>query len=104
MGYGREVSTPVTVTTSAAITTADKTGIVYALTLISGTADSSIILKNGGSSGTDSWRLSLNGTTSAGETSESISFPRGLIFTTDIYATLAGTAAIAYVAYEEIQK
>ena len=103
MGIELSAAPSVAVTTSATVTAANKTGVLYALTLLSGTTDSSIIIKDGGSGGTDKWELSLNGTTAAGETSESISFPKGVICETDIYATLAGTGAVAYVQYEQIE-
>jgi len=90
------------ITASAVVTAENKKGKVYALTLNSGTTDSSIILADGGASGTEKWALTLNGTTAAGETSESVSFPGGLTFDTDVYAVLAGTGAEAWVAYEEI--
>lgn len=90
-------------TASAVISTANKPAIVYAITLCSGTADSSIKIEDGGSGGTEKWRLTQDGTTAAGETCTSVSFPGGLLCATDAYGTLAGTAAVACVLYEELE-
>lgn len=94
---------PKLISASAVITTAGKTGLLYAITLLSGTTDSKITIKDGGASGTVIWELSLNGTTAAGETTESIAFNYPIIGVTDLYAVLAGTDAVAYVAYKEIE-
>lgn len=91
-------------TSSGVISTAGKTAIVRAVTLNSGTTDSSIKIENGASGGTEMWRLTLNGTTAAGETTESISFGKeGIVCTTDAYGTLAGTGAVASILYDEIE-
>ena len=89
------------ITADVAVTAVGKKGKVYALTLNSGTADSKITLKDGATGGTEKWALALNGTTAAGETSESVSFPGGLSFDTDVFADITGTAAVAWVMYEE---
>jgi hypothetical protein len=91
------------ITSDVTVTTAGKAGLLYGLTLLSGTADSKILIEDGGSGGTAVWALSLNGTTAAGETSESIAFAVPIVCETDIYANITGTAAIAYVAYKEIE-
>lgn len=90
------------ITADAAITGVEKKGRVYALTLNSGTTDSKITLKDGATGGTEKWALALDGTTSVGETSESISFPGGLDFDIDVFADIAGTNAVAWVMYEEL--
>lgn len=101
--YGKRGLTKV-LTGSGVISTAGKTADVRAISLLSGTADSSIKIENGGSGGTEMWRLSLNGTTAAGETSESISFGEsGIICTTDAYGTLAGAGAVVSILYDEIE-
>lgn len=91
-----------TITTSAVVTTAGKPGLLYGITLNSGTTDSSILIEDGGSSGTPKWKLTLDGTTAVGETTESITFPTPIVCATDIFATLVGTNAVAWVAYKEI--
>lgn len=90
------------ISSSATVTTANKTGLLYGITLLSGTTASSVIIKNGGSSGTTMWKLSLIATTGAGDQCTSITFPAPIVCSTDIYATLAGTGALAYVSYREI--
>ena len=90
------------ITTSAIVTAADKAGLLYAVGLVSGTTDSSILIEDGGSGGAEVWKLSLDGTTSAGETSIGISFPTPIECNTDIFATLAGTGALAYVSFIEL--
>jgi len=89
---------------SGVISTAGKSAIVRAITLLSGTADCSIIIEDGGSGGTEKWKLSLDGTTAAGETATSVAFgDTGILCETDAYGTLTGAAAIAYILYDEIE-
>lgn len=101
--YGHEVINSKAITESAVVTTANKVGILYGITLLAGTSASAITISNGGSGGTAVWKLTLKGETAAGDTCASVTFPRGIICSTDIYATLAGTGAVAYVAYKEIE-
>jgi len=98
-----EAITSLPITESAVVTTANDAGLLYGVTLRSGTTASSILLRNGGSSGTVLWGLSLASTAAAGDTTTSVTFPYPIIFSTDIYATLTGTGALAYVAYKEIE-
>lgn len=90
------------ITASAVVTTAGSAGLLYGITLNSGTTASSIIIKNGGSSGTNIWKLTLIATTAAGDQTTSITFPVPIVCSTDIYATLAGTGATAYVQYKQL--
>ena len=99
----RICSTAKKITSSAVVTTAGKSGILYAITLRCGTTDSTALLMNGGTSGTEVWGLALNGETAVGETTTSITFNPGIIFTTDIFCNMAGTGAIAHIQYEEIE-
>lgn len=98
------------ITTSAAISAVGKSAIVRAITLQSGTTDSSIIIKDGATGGTEKWKLSLNGTTGVGETVASISFGGntnnqngGIICSVDAFGTIAGTNAVAWVLFDEIE-
>lgn len=89
---------------SGVISTAGKSAVVRAVTLCSGTTDSSILIENGGSGGAEMWRMTVNGTTAAGEVSYHQSFPgTGIVCTTDAYGTLAGTGAVASILYDEIE-
>ena len=87
---------------SGVISTAGKSAIIWAITLMSGTTASSCTLSDGGSGGTTKWCISWAATTAAGDASVSITFPYGLICSTDAYGTIVGTDAKAYVLYDEI--
>lgn len=92
------------ITSDVTVTTAGKSGIVHAITLRSGTADGNIKVRDGGATGTIKWTISLNGTTNAGDVTSSISFDKhGIVCATDIFADIAGTGAIAYILYDEIE-
>lgn len=90
-------------TESGVISTAGKSARVWTITLIPGTDSSSIIINDGGSGGTERWKLTWAGVTAAGDASVSISFKVPIICTTDAYGTLAGTDASAYIHYDEIE-
>ena len=71
-------------------------GKVWAVTVISdGVNAGSVILKDGGATGTEMWRIDVPATAGA---TESVSFPMGLSFETSIYADLTNVAAV-FVAY-----
>ena len=84
---------------SAIVTTAGKTGLLHGATLTAAAADATLDLANGGASGTKLWSLHVK----AEEGCNSITFPKPISFSTDIYAVIAGTGAIASIAYEEIE-
>lgn len=85
---------------SAQITTVNAGAcLVSTITLLSGTAASSMTLRDGGASGTIKWKISLIATTAAGDQNQSFYFDPPLAFGTDLYATMAGTAAVGYIAY-----
>lgn len=92
------------ITSSAVITTAGKTGLLYGLSLIGGTTISKLQLKDGGSGGTIGAELSLIAQTVVGDDMKDIMFPAPVVFTTDIYGTISGTNAVGYVYYREIEK
>ena len=87
------------ITTSATIGGVGTPVAIHGVTLIAGTAAGSIIIKNGESTGTEMWKLTWAAVTNAGDASTAITFTRPIICGTSGYATLAGTAAIAYVQY-----
>jgi len=71
-------------------------GKVWAVTVISDGANAgSVVLKDGGATGAEMWRIDVPATAGATET---VTFPRGLSFETSIYADLTNVAAV-YVAY-----
>jgi len=76
--------------------------LVHAVTLLSGTDATSIIIGDGALGATEKYKLSNVGTTAAGDTTVSIVFNKPIICSTSVYATLAGTDAKAYVAYEPL--
>lgn len=92
-----------TLTSSGVISTVSKPARIWAITLLSGTAAGSITINNGGSGGSAVWALATAATTNAGDNSTSVSFPQGLVCSTDAYGTLAGTAAIAWICYDELE-
>lgn len=73
--------------------------LVFGVMLRSGTAAGSVILKDGGSSGTEIFHLTTAATTAAGDNIQYIEFPKPLKCATSLYATLAGTGAISEVFY-----
>ena len=86
---------------SSNVVTAGPT-LVWAITLRSGTSASKVELRDGGSGGTLLWAISFAATTIVGDVTVSKTFAKPLIFSTSCYATLAGTGALAYVAYEVV--
>ncbi len=92
---------PKRITSSTTVTTANKSGVLFDITLIGGTTASSLKMRNGGSNGSILWEISLAAQTNVGDSIVSKSFSVPLVFSTDIYATLAGTGAVAYIAYKE---
>lgn len=89
-------------TSSGVITTANTPGVLYGVTLRSGTSASSVSLRNGGASGTILWTLSNVATTAAGDTTIIQNFTEPIDFSTDIYLSIAGTGAEAFVAYKQL--
>lgn len=84
---------------SASISGAGKPALCYGYILRGGTAQSSISLRNGGSGGTILWKDSIAAQGAAGDAVQTVMFKTPVVFTTDLYATLAGTAAAATVLY-----
>lgn len=71
-------------------------GTVWTVTVISdGSNAGSVVLKDGGATGTEMWRLDVPAT--AGQ-SASVTFPMGLSFESSIYADITSITAV-YVAY-----
>lgn len=97
------IPTSAQVTGDGVVGTSGTAYVVTAITLRSGTTDSSIALHNG-TAATDTmfWKLSLDGTVAAGETTTSVSFPNGLVFPAGVFADIAGTSAEAWVAYQPV--
>ena len=99
-------------TSTGVISTAGKTAIVKSITLASpsGLSVGSIIIKDGGTGGTEKWKLSLAPTGQVGDTSTSITFDGGannldggIVCSTDAFGTIAGTGSIAYILFDEIE-
>lgn len=91
------------ITSSAIVTTANKTGLLYGMILIGGTTLSKLQLKNGGSGGGILAELNVKLQTAVGDDMKFITFPDPVVFSTDIYATISGTGAVGYVYYREIE-
>ncbi len=85
-------------TSSDVVTTAGKAGLLFGYNLIGGSTASSVVFNNGGSSGTGLWK----GATPTATLSFAEWFDPPLVFSTDIYCTLAGTGATVSIAYKEI--
>ncbi len=91
-------------TSSGVVTTANKAGLLYGYTFKVGTTASSIKFNNGGSSGTILVHDFNVAVTAAGDVTRTVSFPTPIVFSTDIYVTLAGTGATVIAYYKEIGK
>jgi hypothetical protein len=85
------------------VTTAGKAGILYGYALKCGTTISSVLFRDGGSSGTVRWGDGNAAVTVAGDVWKVQMFPIPIAFSTDIYVTLVGTGAVVYVAYVETE-
>ena len=72
---------------TATVTTANAAGILYSVSIFSGNVDGKVILTNGGSGGA----LTLTVGQSVANQSTQWRSDAGIIFTTDIYATISGT-------------
>jgi hypothetical protein len=91
------------ITSTAVVTTAGKSGLLWGYNLIGGTTGSKAIFKNGGTSGTDTWAGTTLAGTAVGDVTASEHFSQPVVFSTDLYCTLSGTGAYVYVIYEEIE-
>lgn len=87
---------------SGVITTVNTPGLLYAVILRSGTSATSASLRNGGSGGTILATLSNIGTTAAGDTTVTFTPDEPVSFSTDIYLSIAGTSAEAFVFYKQL--
>lgn len=83
------------VTSSAAISA--KPGRVLGVMIVAGTDSASVVIKDGGSSGTAKTVAMPVGTSNF----DYISFPAGIQCSTSIYATLTGTAPEVAVIFED---
>lgn len=89
------------ITSSQTITTAGKQGLLYGIILRSGTTASSALLSDGGSAGTIKAAVSQAASTNAGDATVIFTPCEPVDFTTDIYLTIAGTGAKAYILYKQ---
>jgi len=78
----------------------DGSAHVSGLIVRHGTAtQSSAVLKDGGSGGTEKVGISHEAVTAAGDLTEVLTFPFPIYFSTDVYLALTGTGTVAYVLY-----
>ena len=80
---------------SAAISA--KRGTVYGIGLSAGADEATLIIKDGGTSGTVKTSTLIVGT----GTSDHWSFPSGIQCSTSIYATITGTTPVAMVEWDD---
>lgn len=73
--------------------------IVTAISLRAGSAASALSLLNG-SAGTSQWIVGNAATDSNASVTQT--FPNGLVFPDGLYATVTGTAATAFIAYQPL--
>lgn len=92
-----------TIASSGVVTTAGNSGYLYGWLLSGGTTASSLTLRNGGGSGTIVVSDSIKAQTAAGDATSVTILPLPIFFSTDIYASIAGTNASAFVFYVESQ-
>jgi len=72
---------------------------LYGYVLSGGTAATSITFKDGGTGGTVKWQDSIKAQTAAGDATSPVLFPYPVVFSTDCYVTVAGTAGTAVMLY-----
>ncbi len=80
---------------SAAISA--KPGMVYGIGLSAGVDEATLIIKDGGSSGT----VKTSTLVVSSGTSDHWTFSEGIQFTTSIYATITGTTPVACVEFDD---
>jgi len=91
------------ITSSGVVTTAGKTGLLYGVCLYTAAADSSILIEDGGTGGTELLKVAGDATNDATST-KSVIFSTPIVGDTDLYATIAGAGATANVFYKEIEQ
>ncbi len=91
------------ITADAAVGTSGNVTLVWGITLLNGTSATDISLRNGTStSGAILWKLAIPTAVGAETDSRSIAFDKPIVFSSGCFADMTGTAAVAYVAYEDI--
>ncbi len=90
------------VASDVAVTTAGSPGLLYGVILIGGTTASKIQLKDGTTSGGVACELTVKAQTVAGDDMKEFSPTDPVVFSSDIFADITGTGAIAYVYYKEL--
>ena len=88
-------------TASGVVTAAGKPGMLMGYTIKIGTTLTHVEFRDGAVGGTIKWEDGWKGQTAAGDVFISYNFAVPLIFSTDIYAVITGTAAELNVAYVE---
>lgn len=63
-------------------------GSLFAVTLTGGTDAATLLIKEGGASGTQIWALIC----AAAATTVTVTFPRGVVYTGQLHGTLTGTS------------
>ena len=85
-------------TSSATVTTENAAGILYSINIYGTTGDETVTLIDGGALGTPKITI----TTITADQSSFHSLTRGVVFNTDIYASIGGTGPTVTIEYDEI--
>lgn len=89
-------------TTDVTITTAGKAGLLHGYQFGVGTSASSVLLRNGGATGTILIQDKNVAVTAAGDVTKTVVFDTPIVFSTDIFLDIGGTDAFCTVFYKEI--
>jgi hypothetical protein len=89
-------------TSDVTITTANKAGLLFGYQFKVGTSASSMLLRNGGASGTILVQDFNVAVTAAGDVHKTVMFKDPIVFSTDIFLDIGGTNAAAVVFYKQI--
>ncbi len=101
MSTGNRAATAQRITADAAVGTSGNAVLVEAVSLGAGTTNSNLALRNGtDATGAILWQVNSLSAVAADTTSQTMVFPKPIVFPLGCFADITGTNAVAYVAYE----
>lgn len=84
---------------SAQVSASGTPALLYGYNLAAGTTATSVKFHDGGSGGTILWQDTMKAQTAAGDLTVNVTMPYAVVFTSDIYAEIAGTGATVTALY-----